>query len=339
MVLYILLILLKIITIVLPLFIAIAYLTLSERKIISAIQRRKGPNVTGIYGILQPLADGLKLFFKETIFPSQANKAIFIIAPLLTLALALMQWAVIPFGGNVGNVFASINLGVLYVYAMSSLGVYGIIIAGWSSNSKYAFLACLRSVAQMISYEVCMGLILVSIIMATGTLNLANIVLVQELSLWFIIPFFPLFGMFFICCVAEANRTPFDLVEAEAELVSGYNVEYSALGYAMFFLGEYSNMLALSALNAIFFLGGWDVFNIFILNMLPSAIWLSIKTTFLVYIFVLVRAQLPRYRYDQLMRLGWKIFLPFALGWIVLIGGLFFGFNIVPFSYSTFFLY
>nr|YP_009132723.1 NADH dehydrogenase subunit 1 [Bangia fuscopurpurea]AKA66488.1 NADH dehydrogenase subunit 1 [Bangia fuscopurpurea] len=318
----------KVITIVIPLLIAVAYMTLAERKVMAAMQRRKGPNVVGIFGLLQPLADGLKLFSKETVLPSSANIFIFLAAPVLTFLLALLAWCVLPL--DEGKVFSDLNVGVLYILAISSLGVYGIITAGWSSNSKYAFLGALRSAAQMVSYEVSIGLILINILLCAGTLNLTQIVLAQQ-SIWYIIPLFPIFIMFYISILAETNRAPFDLPEAEAELVAGYNVEYSAMGFALFFLGEYANMILMCSLTTIFFFGGWlPLFNIIPLYWIPPVIWFGFKTTLLLFGFIWVRAAFPRYRYDQLMRLGWKIFLPLSLGWVLLISGVLFSFNWLP---------
>ena len=314
--------------IILPLLISVAYLTLIERKVMASIQRRKGPDVVGLFGLLQPLADGLKLFIKETVLPSSANTSIFILAPILTFLFGLLAWCVIPFGE--GLVFSDINIGVLYLLAISSLGVYGIIIAGWSSNSKYAFLGALRSTAQMISYEVSIGLIIISVLLCTGSLNFSEIVLSQQ-CVWFVIPLFPSLIMFYISILAETNRAPFDLPEAEAELVAGYNVEYSAMGFALFFLGEYANMILMCSLTTIFFLGGWLPilpFNFFF--WIPSSIWFSFKTTLLLFGFVWVRSSFPRYRYDQLMRLGWKVLLPFSLSYIFLISGILISFDWLP---------
>jgi NADH-quinone oxidoreductase subunit H len=294
-----------------------------------SIQRRKGPNVIGYLGLLQPLADGLKLFAKETILPSNANLSIFLIAPLLTFILSLMGWAVIPFSD--GNVLADINVGILYLFAISSLSVYGIITSGWSSNSKYPFLGALRSTAQMVSYEVSIGFIIITVIVCAGSFNLTEIVLAQK-NIWFIIPLLPMFLMFSISALAETNRHPFDLPEAEAELVSGYNVEYSAMGFALFFLGEYANMLLMSSLTAILFLGGWlPPFNIFIFTLIPGAVWFSLKICIGVIFFIVMRAALPRYRYDQLMALGWKVFLPLSLSWLFLSVSILVSFNWVPF--------
>lgn len=311
------LILLKIISLVLPLLIAVAYTTLAERKVMASIQRRKGPDIVGIFGLLQPLADGLKLFVKETILPSSANTSIFILAPILTFLFGLLSWCVIPFGE--GLVLTDLNIGVLYLLAISSLGVYGIIIAGWSSNSKYAFLGSLRSTAQMISYEVSIGLIIISVLLCAGSLNFSEIVLAQQ-NIWYCIPLFPASIMFYISILAETNRAPFDLPEAEAELVAGYNVEYSAMGFALFFLGEYANMILMSSLTVIFFLGGWLPllpFNFFF--WIPSSIWFSSKIVLSLFGFIWIRSSFPRYRYDQLMRLGWKVFLPLSLSFIFVI--------------------
>jgi NADH-quinone oxidoreductase subunit H len=305
----------KILLVILPLIIGVAYLTLFERKVIGAMQLRKGPNVVGWFGILQPLADGLKLMLKEVIMPSQANKALFLLAPIITFTLALIGWAVIPFSENF--VIADLNVGVTYLLATSSLGVYGIIIAGWASNSRYAFLGAIRSSAQMISYEVSIGLIIISVVMCAGSLNLSKIVLAQK-NMWYVIPMFPMFILFFISALAETNRHPFDLPEAESELVAGYNVEYASMPFAMFFLGEYANMILISAFASILFLGGWlPICDNAFCNAIPGFIWLCSKILFLLFCFVWVRATLPRYRYDQLMRLGWKVFLPLSLTWVV----------------------
>jgi NADH-quinone oxidoreductase subunit H len=321
-------VLLKSFGIIVPLLISVAYLTLLERKVMASMQQRKGPNVVGFFGLLQPFADGLKLLIKETVLPSSANIGIFILAPILTFLLSLVTWAVIPIGDNLA--FVDINIGVLYLLAISSLGVYGIITAGWSSNSKYAFLGALRSAAQMISYEVSMGLIIISVLICAGSLNLTEIVISQK-ETWYVYPLFPLFLMFFISALAETNRAPFDLPEAEAELVSGYNTEYAAMGFALFFLGEYSNMIMMSSMLTIFFLGGWLApFNIFLFNFLPGIFWFGLKTTIILFVFIWVRAAFPRYRYDQLMRIGWKIFLPFSLGWVILIVGILISFDFLP---------
>ncbi len=304
-----------ILVIVLPLLGAVAYLTLMERKVIAAMQLRKGPNVVGPFGLLQPLADGLKLMLKEVIIPFKANKGLFLLAPIITFVLAMIGWAVVPFSETF--VIADINVGVAYLLATSSLGVYGVIIAGWASNSKYAFLGAIRSSAQMISYEVSIGLIIISVILLTGSLNLSEIVLAQKDG-WFALPMFPMFVLFFASALAETNRHPFDLPEAESELVAGYNVEYSSMPFSMFFLGEYANMILISAFTAILFLGGWlPPFDNEYLNMIPGPFWLMAKIFFLLFCFIWVRATLPRYRYDQLMRLGWKVFLPLSLTWVV----------------------
>jgi NADH-quinone oxidoreductase subunit H len=305
----------NILLIILPLLLGVAYLTLFERKVIGAMQLRKGPNVVGWFGILQPLADGLKLMLKEAILPSKANKTLFLLAPIITFVLALIGWAVIPFSENF--VIADLNVGVTYLLATSSLGVYGIIIAGWASNSKYAFLGAIRSSAQMISYEVSIGLIIISVVMCAGSLNLSKIVLAQK-DMWYVIPMFPMFILFFISALAETNRHPFDLPEAESELVAGYNVEYSSMPFAMFFLGEYANMILISAFASVLFLGGWlPICDNSFCNAIPGFIWLCSKILFLLFCFIWVRATLPRYRYDQLMRLGWKVFLPLSLAWVV----------------------
>ncbi len=318
--------LLKSFAIILPLLLAVAFLTLLERKVMASMHQRKGPNVVGFFGLLQAFADGLKLFVKETIFPSSANTLIFILAPITTFLISLAVWAVIPFGNHL--VFADLNIGVIYIFAISSLGVYGIIFSGWSSNSKWSFLGSLRSTAQMISYEVSIGIIVLCVLLGVGSLNLFDIVESQR-NVWFIIPLFPLFVMFFISGLAETNRSPFDLPEAEAELVSGYNTEYSAIGFVLFFLGEYTNMVLMSSVITIYFLGGWfSPFAIVSFVSLPGIFWFGLKTSFVLFFFVWVRATYPRYRYDQLMRLGWKVFLPFSLGWLIFISGLFLGIDL-----------
>jgi NADH-quinone oxidoreductase subunit H len=308
-----------IIAIAVPLLLAIAYLTYAERKVIAAMQLRQGPMVVGPMGLLQPIADGLKLLLKETVLPSGANKVVFLLAPVVTFSLALIGWAVIPFGE--GMVLADINVGILYLLAISSLGVYGIIMAGWASNSRYAFLGALRSAAQMVSYEIAIGLIIINVLITVGSLNLSDIVRAQE-DLWFFIPHFPMFAIFVASILAETNRHPFDLPEAEAELVAGYNVEYSSMSFALFFLGEYGNMILMSAICAILFLGGWlPPFDIVPFTWLPGPIWFFMKIAFVLFIFIWARATLPRYRYDQLMRLGWKVFLPASLVWIAVTSG------------------
>ena len=316
---------LKILFIIVPLLISVAYFTLAERKIMGSIQRRKGPNVIGWFGLLTPLADGLKLFSKETILPSNSDLIVFVIAPMTTFLLSLIGWAVIPFGE--GIVGSDIQIGVLYLFGISSLGVYGIITSGWSSNSKYAFLGALRSAAQMVSYEVSIGFIIICVVLCVGSFNLTEIVIAQK-NIWFCIPLFPVFIMFFISALAETNRHPFDLPEAEAELVSGYNVEYSAMGFALFFLGEYANMLLMSCLTTILFFGGWlPLFDIFPFNIIPSFIWFGLKICFFVILFIWFSAILPRYRYDQLMTLGWKVFLPLSLSYLLFISSIFLSFN------------
>lgn len=313
----------KSLVIIVPLLVAVAYLTLLERKVMAAMQQRKGPNVVGVFGLLQPFADGLKLLIKETILPSSSNTLIFILAPIITFLLALVTWSVIPFG--VDKVLIDLNVGVLFVFAISSLGVYGIIAAGWSSNSKYSFLGALRSAAQMVSYEVSIGLIIMCVLLCAGSLNLSEIVYAQK-GVWYCVPLFPLFIMFFISGLAETNRAPFDLPEAEAELVSGYNTEYAAMGFALFFLGEYANMILMCSVLNIFFLGGWlPLVDIPPFNMIPGVFWFGFKVTLLLFVFVWVRAAFPRYRYDQLMRLGWKVFLPFSLAWVLFVSGVFIG--------------
>ena len=320
--------LLKFLSIVLPLLIAIAYMTLAERKVMAAMQRRKGPNIVGLFGLLQPLADGLKLMIKETVLPSSANLVIFLTAPVITFLLSLVSWCVLPLGE--GLVFSDINVGVLYILAISSLGVYGIIMAGWSSNSKYAFLGALRSAAQMVSYEVSIGLILISVLLCVGSLNLTEIVLAQQL-IWYVFPLFPIFFMFYISILAETNRAPFDLPEAEAELVAGYNVEYSAMGFALFFLGEYANMILMCSFITILFFGGWLPLGVYnFLYWIPSSIWFSLKATTLLFGFIWIRSSFPRYRYDQLMRLGWKIFLPLSLSWVFFLAGLLLSLDWLP---------
>ena len=312
----VLFIIFKVSLIILPLLIFIAYLTFFERKVIGFIQLRKGPNVVGPFGLFQPIADGIKLLTKETIIPTSSSKLIFLFSPILTFTLALIAWAVIPI--DYGVVLSDINVGILYIVAISSLGVYGIIMAGWSSNSRYAFLGALRSAAQMISYEVSIGLIIINILITVGSLNLTDIVLAQK-NMFYIIPHLPMFIIFFISTLAETNRAPFDLPEAEAELVAGYNVEYSSLSFGLFFLGEYGNMILMSSMTTILFLGGWlPIIDNSFFNLIPGFIWFFIKVSFLLFLFVWIRATLPRYRYDQLMRLGWKVFLPISLFWVII---------------------
>ena len=322
-------IVIKILFLVVPLLIGVAYLTYAERKVIGAMHLRRGPNVVGPYGLLQPIADGMKLFFKETIIPTGANKAVFLVAPMLTFSLALIAWAVIPVGN--GLVIANINVGVLYLFAISSLGVYGILMAGWSSNSKYAFLGGLRSAAQMVSYEVSMGFIIITVLIVAGSMNLSDIVRAQQETIWFVVPLFPMAIIFFISTLAETNRHPFDMPEAEAELVSGYNVEYSAMTFALFFLGEYANMILMAGMTTILFLGGWlPILDVAPFNWVPGPIWFALKMAFVLFIFLWVRATFPRYRYDQLMRLGWKVFLPISLAAVVIVGGIVVTFDINP---------
>lgn len=314
-ILYILEGLIKLLIILVPVLLAVAFYTLVERKILSAIQRRKGPNVVGIFGLLQPFADALKLILKETVFPSTSNKLLFLIAPLLSFILSVIGWAVIPFDSGV--VLSDINLGILYIFAVSSLGVYAIVIAGWSSNSRYAFLGGLRSSAQMISYEVSIGLILINVLLCVGSLNLSSIVMFQQ-YIWFFIPLFPLCGMFLISALAETSRSPFDLPEAEGELVAGYFVEYGSIGFALFFIAEYANIILMSSLGVILFFGGWlPLLNLGILSVIPGIFWFVLKLNVILFFFIWVRSALPRYRYDQLMQLGWKVFLPLSLGCVI----------------------
>jgi NADH-quinone oxidoreductase subunit H len=318
----------KIVAILVPLMTAVAYLTYAERKVIAAMQLRKGPNVVGPMGLFQPIADGLKLFFKETILPVGANRVVFLAAPMVTFILSLVAWAVIPF--DAGVVLADINVGILYLFAISSLGVYGIIMAGWASNSVYAFLGALRSAAQMVSYEISIGFVIITVLLCVGSLNLSDIVLAQK-TVWYFIPLFPMCVIFFISGLAETNRLPFDLPEAEAELVSGYNVEYSSMTFALFSLGEYANMILMAAMLAILFLGGWlPPFDMAPFNWIPGPIWFAGKVAFVLFGFLWVRATFPRYRYDQLMRLGWKVFLPFSLFWVVLTAGVLVTFGWLP---------
>ncbi len=326
-------ILIKIVAILIPLLLSVAYLTYAERKIIAAMQLRKGPNVVGPFGLLQPIADAVKLLFKETILPSGANRIVFLMAPMLTFILAMIGWAVIPF--DAGLVLADINVGILYLFAISSLGVYGVIMAGWASNSKYPFLGALRSAAQMVSYEVSMGFVIITVLLLVGSLNLSDIVLAQQgdygLFSWFWLPMLPMFVIFFVSVLAETNRSPFDLPEGESELVAGFFVEYSSMTFALFFLGEYANMILMSAMTSILFLGGWlPPFDIAPFTWIPGPFWLIAKICVVLFFFLWVRATFPRYRYDQLMRLGWKVFLPFSLFWVVLTAGVLVAFDIVP---------
>jgi len=318
----------KIVIIVIPVMLSVAYLTYAERKVIGAMHLRKGPNVVGPFGLLQPIADGVKLFLKETVIPSGANRGVFIVAPMLTFILALVAWAVIPFGD--GLVLADINVGILYLFAISSLGVYGILMAGWASNSRYAFLGALRSAAQMVSYEVSMGFVIITVLICVGSLNLSEIVLAQK-NVWFVVPLFPMAVIFFISTLAETNRHPFDLPEAEAELVAGYNVEYSAMTFALFFLGEYANMILMAGMTVVLFLGGWlPPVDIAPLNWIPGPIWFAGKIAFVLFFFLWVRATFPRYRYDQLMRLGWKVFLPISLAAVAIVSGVLVAFDLAP---------
>ena len=318
----------QIFAIIVPLLVAVAYLTYFERKVIASMQLRKGPNVVGPFGLLQPLADGAKLFIKETILPSGANKILFAMAPMLTFILSLIAWAVIPF--DAGMVLADINVGILYLFAISSLGVYGVIMAGWASNSKYAFLGALRSAAQMVSYEVSIGFVIITVLLCVGSLNLSAIVEAQK-TIWFAIPLLPMFVIFFVSALAETNRAPFDLPEGESELVAGYFVEYSSMTFALFFLGEYANMILMSGMTAVLFLGGWlPPIDIAPFNWIPGPIWFFIKISLVLFCFLWVRATFPRYRYDQLMRLGWKVFLPLSLVWVVITAGVLIAFDIVP---------
>ena len=319
---------LKILMLLVPVLVSVAMIVWLDRRVWAFVQKRRGPNVVGPFGLLQSLADALKYIFKEIIIPASSNKVIFILAPIITMTLALISWAVIPFSEDF--VLADINVGILYLFAVSSLGVYGIIMGGWASNSKYPFLGAIRSAAQMVSYEVSIGIIIINVLLCVGSLNLTDIVKAQE-NVWYIIPLFPMFVIFFISALAETNRPPFDLPEAEAELVAGYQTEYSGMMYAMFWLGEYANILLMCALGSILFLGGWlSPINIFPFNVIPSPIWLILKILLLFILFALVKAIVPRYRYDQLMRLGWKVFLPLSLTWVVLTAGYLMYFDLLP---------
>ena len=318
----------KILFLLIPVLVSVAMIVWLDRRVWAFVQKRQGPNVVGPFGLLQSLADALKYIFKEIIIPASSNKVIFILAPIITMTLALIAWAVIPFG--VEQVLADINVGILYIFAVSSLGVYGIIMGGWASNSKYPFLGAIRSAAQMVSYEVSIGIIIINVLLCVGSLNLNDIVIAQK-EMWFIIPLFPMFVIFFISALAETNRPPFDLPEAEAELVAGYQTEYSGMMYAMFWLGEYANILLMCALGSILFLGGWlSPIDLYPFNLIPGALWLIFKILFLFILFALVKAIVPRYRYDQLMRLGWKIFLPLSLTYVVLTASYLFYFNLLP---------
>ena len=318
----------KILFLLVPVLVSVAMIVWLDRRVWAFVQKRQGPNVVGPFGLLQSLADALKYIFKEIIIPASSNKVIFIIAPIITMTLALIAWAVIPFGED--QVLANINVGILYIFAVSSLGVYGIIMGGWASNSKYPFLGAIRSAAQMVSYEVSIGIIIINVLLCVGSLNLNDIVIAQK-NLWFIVPLFPMFVIFFISALAETNRPPFDLPEAEAELVAGYQTEYSGMMYAMFWLGEYANILLMCALGSILFLGGWlSPIDLYPFNLIPGAFWLIFKILLLFILFALVKAIVPRYRYDQLMRLGWKIFLPLSLTYVVLTASYLFYFNLLP---------
>ena len=318
----------KILFLLVPVLVSVAMIVWLDRRVWAFVQKRRGPNVVGPFGLLQTLADALKYIFKEIIIPASSNKVIFILAPIITMTLALIAWAVIPFSES--QVLANINVGILYIFAVSSLGVYGIIMGGWASNSKYPFLGAIRSAAQMVSYEVSIGVIIINVLLCVGSLNLNDIVEAQE-NLWFVIPLFPMFVIFFISALAETNRPPFDLPEAEAELVAGYQTEYSGMMYAMFWLGEYANILLMCAMGSILFLGGWlSPIDIYPFTLIPSAIWLILKILLLFILFALVKAIVPRYRYDQLMRLGWKVFLPLSLTWVVLTASYLFYFNLLP---------
>jgi len=318
----------KILFLLVPVLVSVAMIVWLDRRIWAFVQKRRGPNVVGPFGLFQSIADALKYVFKEIIIPASSNKVIFVLAPVVTMTLALIAWAVIPFSET--QVLANINVGILYLFAVSSLGVYGIIMAGWASNSKYPFLGAIRSAAQMVSYEISIGIIIINVLLCVGSLNLNDIVLAQK-KVWFIIPLFPMFVIFFISALAETNRPPFDLPEAEAELVAGYQTEYSGMMYAMFWLGEYANILLMCAMGSILFLGGWlSPIEIFPFNLIPGALWLIFKILFLFILFALVKAIVPRYRYDQLMKLGWKIFLPLSLIWVVLTASYLFYFNLLP---------
>ena len=318
----------QIVAILVPLLLSVAYLTYAERKVIAAMQLRKGPNVVGPFGLLQPIADAVKLLFKETILPAGANKVVFVMAPMLVFILGLVGWAVIPF--DEGWVLADINVGILYLFAISSLGVYGVLMAGWASNSKYPFLGALRSAAQMVSYEVSMGFVIITVLILVGSLNLSDIVLAQK-DLWFVVPLLPMFVVFFISTLAETNRSPFDLAEGESEIVAGFFLEYSSFTFALFFMGEYANMILMSAMTTILFLGGWlPIIDMAPFNWIPGIVWFAGKVAVVLFCFLWVRATFPRYRYDQLMRLGWKVFLPLSMFWVVLTAGVVVAFDLVP---------
>tara|TARA_B100000886_G_scaffold96479_1_gene64005 strand:- start:7795 stop:8802 length:1008 start_codon:yes stop_codon:yes gene_type:complete len=318
----------KIIFLIVPILVSVAMIVWLDRRVWGLVQKRRGPNVVGPFGLFQTLADALKYIFKEIIIPASANKVVFILAPIITMTLALVAWAVIPMSENL--VLADINVGILYLFAVSSLGVYGIIMGGWASNSKYPFLGAIRSAAQMVSYEVSIGIIIINVLLCVGSLNLNDIVVAQK-DLWYVIPLFPMFVIFFISALAETNRPPFDLPEAEAELVAGYQTEYSGMMYAMFWLGEYANILLMCAMGSILFLGGWlPIMDVYPLNLIPGPFWMILKILFLFLLFALIKAIVPRYRYDQLMRLGWKIFLPSSLVYLVLTASFLFYFDKLP---------
>ncbi len=318
----------KIIFLLIPILVSVAMIVWLDRRVWGLVQKRRGPNVVGPFGLFQTLADALKYIFKEIIIPASANKVVFILAPIVTMTLALVAWAVIPMSEDL--VLADINVGILYLFAVSSLGVYGIIMGGWASNSKYPFLGAIRSAAQMVSYEVSIGIIIINVLLCVGSLNLNDIVLAQK-EMWYVIPLFPMFVIFFISALAETNRPPFDLPEAEAELVAGYQTEYSGMMYAMFWLGEYANILLMCAIGSILFLGGWlPIMDIYPINLIPAPLWMISKILFLFILFALIKAIVPRYRYDQLMRLGWKIFLPFSLIYLVLTASFLFYFDKLP---------
>ncbi len=318
----------KILFLLIPILVSVAMIVWLDRRVWGLVQKRKGPNVVGPFGLLQTIADALKYIFKEIIIPASANKTVFILAPIVTMTLALVAWAVIPMSEDI--VLSDINVGILYLFAISSLGVYGIIMGGWASNSKYPFLGAIRSAAQMVSYEVSIGIIIINVLLCVGSLNLKDIVLAQK-DLWYVIPLFPMFVIFFISALAETNRPPFDLPEAEAELVAGYQTEYSGMMYAMFWLGEYANILLMCAMGAILFLGGWlPILDVYPINLIPAPLWMILKILFLFVLFALIKAIVPRYRYDQLMRLGWKIFLPFSLIYLILTASFLFYFDKLP---------
>jgi len=318
----------KILFLLIPILVSVALIVWFDRRVWAFVQKRRGPNVVGPFGLFQTVADALKYIFKEIIIPASANKIIFILAPIVTMTLALIAWAVIPFSEEL--VLSNINVGILYLFAISSLGVYGIIMGGWASNSKYPFLGSIRSAAQMVSYEVSIGIIIVNVLLCVGSLNLKDIVLAQK-NIWFIIPLFPMFVIFFISALAETNRPPFDLPEAESELVAGYQTEYSGMMYAMFWLGEYANILLMCAMGSILFLGGWlSPINLYPFNLLPSPFWMILKILLLFFLFALIKAIVPRYRFDQLMRLGWKVFLPFSLIWVILTASYLYYFGMLP---------